>query len=387
MPIEIIKKNSELVEQVEQFLETGYQANEDFNETISEGELVTIRSLNDSAHEYEYKASEVLFWVDRNVYLDELENWSGNKIKEQHLETVEYILNSNQKAVFLDLIELIRRDKIAPFLGAGVSRAAGYPLWGEALYKLGQKVNNQDKDNIQKLLNDGKYLEAAQMIFNASEPQLNNYITTIFRTKYDTDKERELIPLIFRLLPRLSNGCIVTTNFDSLIEEAFKSKGSPLLDGYMHGIQPGHNFVQRLLKGDRCLLKLHGDASQPLTYVFTEKQYEEAYGTPIDYSRQLPKALRQIYISNSLLFLGCSLAQDRTLELFKEVKDSNQFEIPNHFAIISDPEEEQLKQETEDRLLAINIRPIWYKSDNNHGMATKLIELAVDMAERRVSFS
>jgi hypothetical protein len=85
------------------------------------------------------------------------------------------------------------------------------------------------------------------------------------------------------------------------------------------------------------------------------------------------------------LFLGCSLEQDKTLELFKEVKDGGQFEIPDHFALISEPDEVIEKQSTENRLLDIKIRPIWYKSDDQHVMATKLIALAADVAERRLS--
>ena len=83
------------------------------------------------------------------------------------------------------------------------------------------------------------------------------------------------------------------------------------------------------------MLKLHGDASQPDTYVFTEEQYRQGYGEgEIDFRLQLPKALRQVYVSHLLLFLGCSLAQDKIMDLFKQVKDEGQFVIPEHFALL-----------------------------------------------------
>ncbi|SGZ03994.1 SIR2 family protein [Moritella viscosa] len=385
MPIEKIKKNADLLEKVEGFLQTGYRANQEFNDLLSGEAAVTIPSLKEQGLEYQYDASELLYWVDRATYIDELDSWNGDKIKEGHADAIEYLDSSNQHAVFSDLIDLIRRQRIAPFLGAGVSKPAGYPLWREALIRLSNRIASVDSKAITDLLDNDQYLEAAQQIFDESEHQLNNFIQTEFRTGFDSDAARERIPTIFRILPRLSKGCIVTTNFDRLVEEAFKLKGSPLVDGYMHGVQAGHNFVQSLLKGDRCILKLHGDAAQPATYVFTGNQYENSYGEPIDYSNQLPRALRQIYISNSLLFLGCSLAQDKTLALFKEVQDGGQFEIPDHFAIISEPDDPVEKQATENRLLDIKIRPIWYKSDNHHEMATKLVELAADIAERKLS--
>lgn len=386
MPVEKVKQNAALIERVEQFLHTGYTANEEFNAHFSGTEPIVLNSIKEFGQEYHYDASELLFWVDRETYFDELDCWNGGKVKEEHSEAIDFIIASNQQSVFSDLVELIRRHRVAPFIGAGVSKAAGYPLWGEALDYLGENIAVLDKAEVKELILENKYLEAAQMVVESSEHRLTNYVQTTFRTRYDNDEERETIPVIFKLLSRLSRGCIVTTNFDCLIEEVFKAKKAPLVDGYMHGVQQGHNFVQRLLKGDRCILKLHGDATQPSTYVFTEDQYKAAYGDgTIDYSNQLPRALRQIYISNSLLFLGCSLAQDKTLELFKEVKDGQQFEIPEHFAIISEPADVAEKQATEDRLLDIKIRPIWYQPDRHHTMAAKLVELAVDIAERKLS--
>ena len=385
MPIDKIKHGAELVSNLEQLLQDSYRGNEAFNDAISGEETFVIPSLKDSETQYNYTASEILYWVDRTNYLDELESWDGENIKSSHQEALNYLASSGQVSVFEDLVELIRKNRVAPFLGAGISRAANYPLWGEALRELVDRITTTDNNHVEQLLSSGDYLGAAQYLFNASEQQLNNYVQTTFRVRYDNDEQRLAIPSICRLLPRLSSGCIVTTNFDRLIEEVFRAANTPLLDGYMYGVQQDNNFVQQLLRGDRCILKLHGDAPQPSSYVFTRAQYEQAYGDPIDFSKQLPRALRQIYISNSLLFLGCSLASDKTLELFKQVKDSNEFEIPDHFAILSQPDDASEKQQTEDRLLNMKIRPIWYTSEDHHAMATKLVELAVDVADKRLA--
>ena len=385
MSIEKVKKSTDLIETVEQFLQTGFSANQEFNDAINGTEPFTIRSIKDPETTFSYDASEILYWVDRSAYWDEFDSWNGLQIKEKYSECLEFLSTSQQKSVFFDLVELIRRKKIAPFLGAGISKSAGYPMWREALLALSERIKTLEENLISNLLSNNHYLEAAQAIANASSVQLENYVKTTFRAIFDDDAERGKIPQIFRLLPRLSSGCIITTNFDALIEETFKIKGAPLNDAYMYGIQAGNNFVQRLLKGDRCILKLHGDASQPGTYVFTENQYQHAYGSPIDYSKQLPRALRQIYISNSLLFLGCSLEQDRTLELFQEVKASRAFDIPDHFAFLPDVSDAHKKQATEDRLLTLNIRPIWYPDKNYHEMLPLLVELATDVAEHRLN--
>ena len=155
------------------------------------------------------------------------------------------------------------------------------------------------------------------------------------------------------------------------------------LDAYMHGLQQGNKFVPKLIKGARCILKLHGDAEDYETYVFTEEQYEAGYGNPVDFTKPLPKALRQIFISHSLLFLGCSLNKDRTLDLFDQVRRDTEFEVPDHFAILPSPEGLAAKNAKEGFLLNLKIRPIWYPP-GQHDFVEKYLRLAVDVAEERL---
>jgi hypothetical protein len=154
----------------------------------------------------------------------------------------------------------------------------------------------------------------------------------------------------------------------------------------MHGTQ-NHNFMGRLARGDRCILKLHGDASDdPSSFVFTKKQYDKAYGKSFKFKNPLPKALRQIYISNTLLFLGCGLEQDITLNLFKHVRNQADYEVPVHFAILPEHYNPQETQKKESALLALNIYPIWYPVDH-HECVEKLVKLIIDVAENRTTVS
>ncbi len=145
------------------------------------------------------------------------------------------------------------------------------------------------------------------------------------------------------LLPRIAKGCVITTNFDDAIEQTYRGVGVEF-HAYMHGTQE-HNFFPRLVRGDRCLLKLHGDADNPETHILTQAQYTDGYGNPFDFHKPLPKALRQAFVSQSLLFLGCSLEQDWTLELLEKATKADEYAIPNHYAILPAPEDAQAKQE------------------------------------------
>ncbi|MEF9386923.1 SIR2 family protein [Ralstonia solanacearum species complex bacterium KE056] len=384
MDIKKLRENKLIIDKVEEALQAAYSSNQEFNVVLDEAEPLSFKSLRDPDHEYLVKVSDALYWVERDAYLDELDHWEGQRQVDQHEAATAFIKTSDQQAVFLDLVDAVRFGRIAPFVGAGLSKACGYPMWGEALRKIAQKLNGLGVQDIEPLMAQYDYLQAAQVLHDAAAEQVRHFIKTEFR-------QRGAINGPVRLLPELANGCIVTTNFDTVIEDLFRDRGQPL-DGYMHGTQAGNNFVQRLLRGERCILKLHGDAGQANTHVFTRAQYQAAYGEPFAFQNQLPRALRQIFISHSLLFLGCSLEQDKTLDLFKSVIDEAAFEIPDHFALLNEPATPQERARKEDRLLQLKIRPLWYATPADadgkpdHSLLEQILRLAIAVARRQVVF-
>jgi hypothetical protein len=277
---------------------------------------------------------------------------------------------------FRELADAISRRRIVPFVGAGLSQPMDMPLWGQAMRKLHDRIHNPNDPAIAALIYAGRFLEAAQALADHSLVLTINFIRTTYRV------QKVIGPVL--LLPRIAHGCIVTTNFDDAIEEVWKREGLAF-DGYMHGTQQ-HNFFSRLVRGQRCLLKLHGDADDPQTYILTRAQYLGAYEDPWNFQRPLPKALRQIFISNSLLFLGCSMEQDWTLDLFRQVKDQSEYEIPNHYALLPVPDGQPAKRQKETALLDLNIQPIWYPA-GQHEFVERLLQLALDVADKRISFN
>jgi hypothetical protein len=385
MDIKKLRESKLIVDKVEEALQAAYSSNQEFNAALDEAEPLSFRSLRDPEHEYLMKVSDALYWVERDSYLDELDHWEGQRQVNQHEAATAFIKESDQRAVFLDLVDAVRIGRIAPFVGAGLSKPCGYPMWGEALRKIAQKLNGLAVQDIEPLMVQYDYLQAAQVLHDAAADHVRHFIKTEFRQRAGAISGPVL------LLPELAQGCVVTTNFDSVIEDVLQQRGQAL-DGYMYGMQPGNAFVQRLLRGERCILKLHGDARQENTYVFTHAQYQAAYGEQLSFQNQLPRALRQIFISHSLLFLGCSLEQDKTLDLFKSVVEEAAFEIPDHFALLNEPGTPQERARKEARLLQLKIRPLWYATPEdadgnpNHDLLEQILKLAIAVARKQVVF-
>jgi hypothetical protein len=246
MDIKKLRENKLIVDKVEEALQAAYSSNGDFNEVLDESEPLSFKGLKDPDHEYAYTVSEVLYWADRDAYLDELDHWEGRRQANQHEAATNFIKQSDQAAVFLDLVDAIQLGRIAPFVGAGLSKSSGYPLWGEALRKIAQKLDVLDVQDIEPLMAQYDYLQAAQVLHDAAADRVKHFIKTEFRQRAGAIAGPVL------LLPELARGCIVTTNFDSVIEDLFQQRGQAL-DGYMYGMQPGNAFVQRLLRGELLL--------------------------------------------------------------------------------------------------------------------------------------
>lgn len=365
------KHEQQLLEQAVSFLNDQYESNTKFNDYFDSDEPISIGTMD-------YPRSKVLFWVDRNAYVAERANWENESNIAKHEDAANLVQENQISAPFRELAEAIERGRIVPFVGAGLSKPMKLPLWGEALEQLLIRVAPPNSPEIKQLIDGGKFLDAAQALATHDEIQTANFINTTYSVK-----GRNLAGPIL-LLPRLGKGCLVTTNFDDAIEETFRSVKIEF-SAYMHGTQD-HNFFPRLVRGDRCLLKLHGDAENQATHILTAAQYQDAYGEHFDFTKPLPKALRQIYISNSMLFLGCGLEQDWTLELFRKVKAENAYAIPRHYAILPSPTTQQARSEKATRLLSLQIQPIWYP-EGCHELAEKLLSYLADIAEKRVPFN
>lgn len=363
---DIEKQESQLIQEAVRILNEEYEESQDFNESFDADEPVKVGRL-------EFPRSKALFWLDRGAYYDAQTTWTNESLQEQHEDCLNLLRENEHIPPFRELADSIARQRIVPFVGAGLSQPMDMPLWGAAMRRLHDRIHNPNDPAISALIDQGLYLDAAQVLAEHSQILTENFIRTTYRV--------QKVVGAAKLLPRITHGCIVTTNFDDAIEKVFDLEKIHF-DGYMHGRQQ-NNFFSRLVRGHRCILKLHGDADDPNTYVLTKAQYLEAYEEPPNFQRPLPKALRQIYISNTLLFLGCSLEQDWTLDLFKKVKQQSEYEIPHHYAFVPTPDTVQKKQQKEAALLELNIQPIWYPAEE-HEYVEKLLSLAIDVADKRI---
>jgi hypothetical protein len=256
---------------------------------------------------------------------------------------------------FDQLVDRLEAGDVVPFIGAGLSKAGGFPTWEDHLRSQG-RTGGINAAHIEHLLARGEYESViAEIEASRGRDVFTQEIRDVFaRTGTVTDTTL--------LVTELFTDTVITTNYDRLIEQAFDNgaKNAFQVINGLHALAgPDTDRVS--------IIKLHGDIRAPGQCIIGKNQYDQAYGDgAIDLSRPIPKLLAYYYKNSSLLFLGCSLSNDRTVQVFRAVKHEMQqayrdIVIPQHFAIEQAPETERALIDRNAYLLNLGITGIWFE--------------------------
>ena len=117
------------------------------------------------------------------------------------------------------------------------------------------------------------------------------------------------------------------------------------------------NEILRIIQdGSRALIKIHGDCGQVADRVLLHEEYEKAYNN----NAAIERFYNNFLFRQSILFLGCNLAEDRTIKAMKDVVNKCGAEtLPKHYAFLEDLESaDHIARKKQ--LAEANIFPIFY---------------------------
>jgi hypothetical protein len=155
------------------------------------------------------------------------------------------------------------------------------------------------------------------------------------------------------LLPAVFPNVVLTTNLDRVLEHVYGIGGQDF-DHILSGEEIGRYRSQKSSTA-RCLLKLHGDCGRACGRVLLTSEYETTYakGTTVR------EELCLLYRMNSLLFVGCSLGEDRTVSLIYDVAAADP-NMPKHYCFLQTPGGDESRLAREHFLTDRGVYPIWY---------------------------
>jgi hypothetical protein len=274
--------------------------------------------------------------------------------------------NGNYLQDLLDRGNASHPIPLLPFVGAGLSMPMGFPSWTNFLDSLSSECGKQGE--VAALLQGRRFEDAAEAV----EEGLGS---TIFCKRIAhtfggrPSRECELRGAVLAL-PSLGLGAVATTNFDQVLERVFAEAGSP----FEHVVWPSQVDSLRRAAADnkRCLIKIHGDAEERAGRVLTKSEYDAHYGS--QKPDGLEAQLGRLFQGRTLLFLGCSLGNDRTMDvLFRVLGQVSGIE---HFALLERPASDDQFYEKQRHLGKRGILPIWYPTGRHELLEPMLRALA-----------
>lgn len=265
-------------------------------------------------------------------------------------------------------VQLGTPDLVLPFVGAGLSME--YKMKGWKQYLQHHAKDRGIGQEIEALLTNNDYEGAAMALKNRMgdlEFQLE------IQREYGVKRIESFEPKgAGKYLHRLTRGPIITTNYDRLIEKT--------LEHWRLGYEVAKGAQvtatqDAITQKKRIVLKIHGDAEEESHRILSGDDYDKYYGSAegkgFDPEKELPKVLLRLMSGTPLLFLGCSLGEDRTLKVLHSIGQS----LPGlrHFAIVEAPSSEDAYQLFRTHLSNHRITPIWFGPGEFH-LIEKLLE-------------
>lgn len=220
----------------------------------------------------------------------------------------------SREQFFSTLSKKLLDENLSLFVGAGISKEAGYPAWKNLLEpcikQLKLENNTEDID----------FFKIAQYYVNEfGAPALSDIISeNIDRLEYKSEIIEILIESKFKQ--------IWTTNFDKVIERNLEKRHirSKVIQSNYDLTHINNNIVN--------IFKLNGDISDLKNIIITQSDIEN-YGK----TRELMFAfLKKALISDTFLFLGYSFTDSLILNCIKKIHDCLGSNMGYHYTILKD---------------------------------------------------
>lgn len=190
---------------------------------------------------------------------------------------------------FTKIAKASRNNSLTFFVGAGVSKSSGAPMWNELIDAICNKLNIQAKDNYTY----DECLKIPQMYYSSLDKKhKNEYLKMIEQTI----NRKELFPnIVHREMLALEPVSFVTTNYDELLESAANKYCQIFKTIACDKEVPS-------ISGERYILKMHGDFKHK-NIVLREEDY-------LNYSENfklIETLLKSIFATNTVVFIGYRL--------------------------------------------------------------------------------
>lgn len=203
------------------------------------------------------------------------------------------------------LFELIRKEEVVLFVGAGLSIYAGFPSGNELKKIFIENLTLKEKENIdleQKL--DGLTEDIYRIKGNNK-----NFLIEVLNKTFNKDAKSLKTHILLSKIPHFKT--IITTNYDKLFEEAYKSKCQLIIN---------EKQISNIDKTKSQIFKVHGDLSNPDSIILKKSDYNNFFKENSE-SSLFWTVLKERISTKNVAFLGYGLEDSNIEVIFDKISD------------------------------------------------------------------
>jgi len=255
-------------------------------------------------------------------------------------------------------VAAVREDQAALFVGAGLSRPAGFVDWKGLLRECAEELG-VDLDREHDLIAVAQYYLNRR---HRDRSGLNQLL------KNEFDKPAVLTPN-HRIIARLPISTIWTTNFDSVLETALSAAGRKV------DLKSRDQDLALHRKGrDVVLYKMHGDIARPDEIVISKEDYERyAKRHPV-----LQNALEGDLVTKTFLFVGFSFTDPHLDYMLGHLDTLLEGSKREHYAVMRRARRDWHRKHDDDAQRAfeydLNRQALQVEDPQRYGIQTLLVD-------------
>jgi hypothetical protein len=269
--------------------------------------------------------------------------------------------------------DLAATDKpVVFFVGAGLSKELGLPLWAELfedLVSYGCDLEVLDESMAKRarsLVAARRFLACGDLLRREMEERVDDRLEEIFSRQLPVDLG------IYEFLVRLPCAGFVTTNYDAALEEAYvKHFRRPL---YVARSEDQKSLGKMSIVRP-FLLRLHGDAAHR-HFVLSRSDYNALRGND-----QLRRALQSLYLYHRVVFVGYGMADEQLLAPLEHLVQDYRQATRRHVALLPKPVDDDDRRRLDHDF---RIGVAGYEADEGHTAVSEVImRWWIDGAKRK----
>jgi hypothetical protein len=222
------------------------------------------------------------------------------------------------------LIDMLKQRRVIPFIGAGFSTSLGLPLWEDLLKKIPAEITDcMTYEDIKNYCNDPLQIAEYYLIeCDKNIGPLRHSISHALHVNINPIMSGAHVELV-----NLGTPQIYTTNFDELLETAFRN-----LHQSAEVISLPKDVATSF--GTKTqIIKYHGDLRYEPTLVLTESSYYSR----LDFESPMDLKFRSDLLGRSVLFMGYSFRDINIrviwFKLMKMMKDIPTSDRPSSYIV------------------------------------------------------